>query len=107
MRNRWSCNSSNARSETSSFCLAADTPSYLTGEFPGDYGWVSSANCSDRKFSAWSAADGSYFEAEFLTFLPHTHLSCPHSPSLQDTAGLSADPETFKRYRTTEVIHAR
>ena len=27
--------------------------------------------------------------------------------ALQDTQGLSADPKTFERYRTIEILHAR
>eukprot|EP00955_Chlamydomonas_euryale_P045577 353182-Chlamydomonas_euryale.AAC.69 len=91
--------------------LSGEPPAYLTGEFPGDYGWVSR--------HAWRACT----LASPPVCMPRISESPCSRPSvaqhgaarsiltparsLNDSAGLSADPETFARYRTIEVIHAR
>ncbi len=81
------------------------TPAYLTGEFPGDYG--ERAHGPGRMSTPPARSP-----APAARSLPSR---CPrpahpaHPPPLAgwDTAGLSADPETFRRYRELEVIHAR
>jgi hypothetical protein len=66
-----------------------NTPSYLTGEYPGDYGWDTLGLSAGNTSQATSA---------------HLHMRTYNK--LIDGA-CNADPQTFARLREAEVIHAR
>ncbi|ERN01978.1 hypothetical protein AMTR_s00045p00069510 [Amborella trichopoda] len=72
--------------------LSGEAPSYLTGEFPGDYGW------------AMPGALGCMFPKHSLAMVSSSVRPCGSS---FDPLGLAEDPEGFAELKVKEIKNGR
>ncbi|GMP73890.1 hypothetical protein CsSME_00031483 [Camellia sinensis var. sinensis] len=84
--------------------LSGDPPSYLTGEFPGDYGWDTAGLSADPE----TFAKNRELEGYRIAGGPLGEVTDPLYPGGSfDPLGLADDPEAFAELKVKEIKNGR